>query len=68
MRFWDSSALVALLVEEPDSVLRARQLTEDPVIAVRWATEVECESAIQRRLREGTLARGPVGIPEMPWR
>jgi hypothetical protein len=57
MRFWDSSALVALLVEEPDSALRARQLTEDPVIAVWWATEVECESAIQRRLREGTLAR-----------
>jgi len=57
MRFWDSSALVALLVEEPDSELRARQLAEDPVLAVWWATEVECESAIQRRRREGTLTR-----------
>lgn len=31
-----NSAPVALLVEEPDSALRARQLTEDPVIAVWW--------------------------------
>jgi len=57
MRFWDSSALVALLVQEPDSSLRSSQLAEDPAIAVGWATEVECESAIQRRLREGSLTR-----------
>lgn len=55
MRFWDSSALVALLVAEPDSPRRATQLREDPVVAVWWATPVECESAIQRRLREGAL-------------
>lgn len=57
MRFWDSSALVALLVEEADSAVRARHLTEDPVLAVWWGTEIECESAIQRRIREGTLTR-----------
>ena len=55
MRFWDSSALVALLVDEPDSARRAKQLGEDPVPAVWWATPVECESAVQRRLREGAL-------------
>ena len=55
MRFWDSSAVVSLLVDEPDSARRAQQLREDPVPAVWWATAVECESAIQRRLREGSL-------------
>jgi len=57
MRFWDSSALVALLVDEPDSALRRRQLTDDPMMAVWWTAEVECESAIQRRLREAAISR-----------
>lgn len=57
MRFWDSSALVALLVQEPESALRARLLAEDPIMGVWWATEVECESAIQRRLRDRDLDR-----------
>lgn len=56
MRFWDSSALVALLVDEPGSAARAAQLLEDATQAVGWATAVECESAIQRRLREGVLS------------
>jgi predicted nucleic acid-binding protein len=47
--------LVALLVDEPDSDRRALQLREDPVLAVWWSTPVECESAIQRRLRDGAL-------------
>ena len=55
MRFWDSSALVALLVEEADSHRRAVLLRQDPVMVVWWATPVDCESAIQRRLREGAL-------------
>jgi len=56
MIFWDSSALVALLVDEPDSAPRREQLRADSEIAVWWGTPVECESAIQRRLREGPLA------------
>ena len=55
MRFWDTSALVALLVEEPTSDKRAAQLREDPRVVVWWATWVECESSIQRRVREGSL-------------
>ena len=54
MIFWDSSALVALLVEE-DSVARSGQLEADPKLAVWWGTAVECESALQRRLRDGSL-------------
>lgn len=57
MRFWDSSALVALLVHEFDTPARAAQLAEDSAVAVWWAAEVECESAIQRRVREGVLSK-----------
>ncbi|MGB6219425.1 type II toxin-antitoxin system VapC family toxin [Haloferula sp.] len=56
MIFWDSSALVALLVDEADSETRLQQLQTDPELAVWWGTPVECESAIQRRFREGSLA------------
>lgn len=55
MIFWDSSALVALLVTEPESPLRLGQLQADPRMAVWWGTPVEIESALQRRLREGSL-------------
>jgi hypothetical protein len=47
--------LAALVAEEADSPRRAAQLREDSVIALWWATVVECESAIQRRVREGAL-------------
>lgn len=55
MRFWDSSALVPLLVEEPGSAGRLQELKADPAVLVWWGTPVECESALQRRLREGAL-------------
>lgn len=56
MIFWDSSALVALLVDEADSESRRQQLQADPELAVWWGTPVECESAIQRRFREEVLS------------
>jgi len=55
MIFWDSSALVALLVDEPESTARTAVLEGDPLMAVWWATPVECESALQRRIREGSI-------------
>ncbi len=55
MIFSDSSGLVALLVEEEGTARRLGRLEVDPELAVWWATPVECESAIQRRLREGSL-------------
>jgi len=55
MRFWDSSAVVPLLLDE-DSAERLRGLyRSDPQVAVWWATEVECVSAISRRERAGQL-------------
>lgn len=56
MRFWDASAVVPLLVEQPSSV-RARQLlAEDPDMVVWWGTPVECASAVARLRREGVLS------------
>lgn len=55
MRFWDASALVPLLVPEAGSSTRAAQLRADSHVAVWWGTLVEGESALQRRVRDGTL-------------
>ena len=58
MRFWDTSAVAPLLVEEPESARVMEFLREDPTMIVWWATPVECVSAISRREREGVLT-GP---------
>lgn len=55
MTFWDSSAVVALLVKEPASTQVHRWFKEDSPQLVWWATELECVSAISRREREGIL-------------
>jgi predicted nucleic acid-binding protein len=48
MIFWDSSAVVPLLIAEP-ATGPARQLLEvDPAMIVWWSTPVECLSAIAR--------------------
>lgn len=58
MRFWDSSAIVPLLVEERASAEATRLLESDPSIVVWWATPTECASALARREREGLLTPG----------
>lgn len=58
MRFWDSSAIVPLLVNEADTPRRSESLRADADVAVWWSTAVECESALQRRVREGALQAG----------
>jgi len=52
MRFWDSSALVPLLIEEPESEEMIRLLKADDEIAIWWGTPTECWSALARRERE----------------
>ena len=56
MRFWDSSALVPLLVDEPLSGGMRKLYEDDPEVLVWWATSVECVSALARLEREGSLA------------
>ena len=55
MTFWDTSALVPLLVVEPSTPVREKQLQADPAMLVWWGTSVECASALQRLVREGAL-------------
>jgi predicted nucleic acid-binding protein len=55
LRFWDSSAITPVVVEEPSSE-RMRELADDGlVVAVWWGTIVECTSAVARRERSGAL-------------
>jgi predicted nucleic acid-binding protein len=55
LRFWDSSALVPLLVEEDATPEVERLFEADPVLVVWWGTTVECVSAVSRRERESEL-------------
>ena len=55
MRFWDASAVVPLLLEQPASHEARRILEEDPEVVIWWGTPVECASAFARLRREGVL-------------
>ena len=55
MKFWDTSALAPLLWSEEDSTARSKELERDPIFVVWWATAVEIESALFRRLAKGEI-------------
>ena len=55
MRFWDSSAIVPLLVAEPSSATVMGEYELDPEMVAWWATLAECVSALARLEREGSL-------------
>lgn len=56
MNFWDTSAIVPLLVREADTDVRESQLKQVLEIITWWGTHVECVSALCRREREGVLS------------
>ncbi len=56
MRFWDSSAIVPLIVTEASTEALLASASQDPVMCVWWASEIECTSALSRLEREGALA------------
>lgn len=55
MRFWDTSAIVPLLVDEPETGRAKRLADEDAAIVAWWATRTECLSALARLRRDETL-------------
>jgi predicted nucleic acid-binding protein len=55
VKFWDSSAIITLLVEEPRSGETVSLAEEDEAIAAWWGSSVECVSAFARLRREGRL-------------
>ena len=58
MKFWDSSALLPLLADEPTGVQLRALLLQDSQVLAWWSSRVEVASAIARREREGALTAG----------
>ena len=50
--FWDSSALVPVIVPEPRSGAVTALLAADEEPVIWWTTPLECQSALRRRHRE----------------
>lgn len=55
MRFWDSSAIIPLLVPEAQSPMCRQLLEADPEIVVWAFTPTEVYSACYRKIREGAF-------------
>ena len=55
MRYWDTSAIVPLLVDEATSDAVRDTFDADPLVVTWWATAVECVSALARLEREGAI-------------
>ena len=55
MRYWDSSALVPLVVQEAETDQREQLQRQDRHIVTWWGSWVECASALNRLQRDGDL-------------
>lgn len=55
MRYWDTSALIPLVVEEKRSREMEELFHSDESVATWWGTRIECLSGIRRKEREGHL-------------
>ncbi len=55
MRYWDTSAIVPLLVQESRTKDSRAALAEDSGIVTWWGTRIECTSAIARLERAASL-------------
>jgi hypothetical protein len=55
MRYWDASAIVPLLVQEPRTGDAQAALADDAGIVTWWGTRIECTSAIARLERSAAL-------------
>ena len=60
MRYWDTSALIPLLVDEPARERLIAMLEEDSDVLAWWGTPVEIASALARREREQLLTADQV--------
>jgi predicted nucleic acid-binding protein len=55
MKYWDSSALIPLVVDDRSTEPIAILFHADPHIVTWWATPIECVSSMARRERDGSL-------------
>lgn len=58
MRFWDTSAILPLIVQEEESQELRALLAADRQIIVWWGCSIEVVSALARLEREGALSEG----------
>jgi hypothetical protein len=55
VRFWDSSAILPLLVEETSTPSALGFYANNPEIVAWWGTPVECASALEKLERDAKL-------------
>jgi predicted nucleic acid-binding protein len=74
VKFWDSSAILPLLVEEASTPSALGYYENNPEIVAWWGTPVECASALARLEREAkldstaiTLALGQLTALQAVW-
>ena len=53
--FWDTSAIIPVLLPEPRSAALTEALAADREVTVWWGTPVECLSALYRRHRDSPV-------------
>lgn len=58
MKFWDSSAIVPLLVEEKETDYCLKTLSDDQEMLIWCLSKVEIVSALCRRARDETISDG----------
>ena len=56
MRFWDSSAIVPLLMGQPQTAAVRAILAEDDGMVVWWTSRTECAAAFARLRREQAIS------------
>jgi uncharacterized protein len=60
--FWDSSALVPVLIVDRQSESMAQLFAGDDEPVIWWATPVECQSAVRRRHRESRWSAAELAL------
>jgi hypothetical protein len=55
VRFWDSSAIVPLIIRQPQTDAVRAILEEDDAMVVWWTSQTECASAIARLRRDRAI-------------
>ena len=64
MRFWDSSAIIPLLVRQPGSTRADEWLAQDADTVLWTMTPVEITSALWRLVREGSVSESEAQLAD----
>jgi predicted nucleic acid-binding protein len=62
VKYWDASAVIPLLVPEPETKALSALFEADLLVSAWWGTRLECASALARLEREGRLRGRDSGL------